>query len=137
MSIDYSKLNFLSSLNTFKNTGVFSTSLTTPSSLGAGATSTVTSTVTLTENQVFALARAQYTEFAKTGAAKWQLMPTFDATVQCTTAPFVGPLNYAIFYTINGTTVTFTGFIQNPYGSPISLTQVTIPISYVTYTIAK
>lgn len=137
MSVDYSKLNFYSVANTFKNTGVFSTSLTTPSSLGAGATSTVTSVVTLTENQVFALARAQYTEYSKTGAVKWQLMPTFDATVQCTTFPFEGPINYALFYTINGTTVTFTGFVQNPYGVPINLTQITIPISYVTYTIAK
>lgn len=135
--IDYTKLNFASQINTFKNTGVFSTSITTPTSLAASASSTVTSIVNLSESQVFVFARAEYVEFTKGGSASWQIFPTFDATVQCTTAPFVGPINYGLWAVVNGSTVTFTGFVQNPYASPISLTQIVIPISYITYTIDK
>lgn len=135
MSVDLTKTQFSSTTNSFKNTGVFSTSLTTASSLGAGATDTVTSVITLNETQAFAFASAQYIEFTKGGSASWQVVPTFDVTVQCTTAPFTGPLTYALFFTINGNTLTFTAFTQNPYGSPISITPITIPIKYVTYTV--
>lgn len=135
MAVDLDKVIYYSGANSFKNTGVFSTSITTPSSLAAGATATTSSVVTLSENQSFAYAIALYTEYQKGGAAAYQVIPTFDARVECLTAPFVGPINYAVYFTINGSTVTFNGFMQNPYGVPITLTPVTITIRYVTYTV--
>jgi len=132
--VDYSKLNFTSQLNTFKNTGVYSSSITLSGNLGAGATATFTSTITLAENQVFVFAKAQYVEFTKGGAPTWQMLPTFDAYV--VTTP-IGFINTALYATVNGNIVTFTAFMRNPYGTTETIANTTIPITYVTYTVDK
>lgn len=137
--IDYSKLQFYSGANTFKNTGVFTTSITLSGTIPTGTEKIFTSVVTLTENQVFVFAEAKYAEFAKflgTGVTTklWQRFPTFDAYVPTTPtgnlAAYITPL-------VNGQTVTFKAGIFNPYVGTETITSTVIAISYVTYTLAR
>ena len=139
MSIDYSKLQFFSRANTFKNTGVFTTSIVLSGTIPSGTERTFTSVITLAERQVFVFAEAKYAEFTKflgTGATTklWQRFPTFDAYIPTTPtgnlAAYMTPL-------VNGTTVTFKAGIFNPYAGTETITSTTIDISYVTYTLAR
>lgn len=132
--IDYTKLNFASEINTFKNTGVFSTSITMSGNLPASSEQTFTSVITLTENQVFVFAKAEYVEFIKGGSAAWQIFPTFDMNVPTTP---IGFLSGYLLAKVDGMTVTFIAGIANPYGTDETITSQTINISYVTYTIDK
>lgn len=131
--IDYSKLNFSSQLNTFKNTGVFSTSITMSGNLPAGTERTFTSVITLEETQVFVFARAEYAEFI-VGVTEWQIFPTFDMNVPTTP---IGSLTGYLLAQVDGNVVTFIAGIANPYGTDETITDLTIPISYVTYTLAR
>lgn len=132
--IDYSKLNYISSKNTFKNTGVFSTSISLSGNIAPGTEVQFTSTINLTENQVFVFARAFYTEYVKGGSATWQIFPSFDVNVP--TNP-VGLLSGYLLARVNGTQVQFIAGIFNPYFAPETITPMSIPISYVTYTLAR
>lgn len=133
MSLDPEKVIFASTLNAFKNTGVYNTSVTiVGGSLGAGATRTGTSVVSLSENTDFSYAIANYTEFTKGGSAAWQIIPIFDAVVPSSG----GDLQVTIYFTINGTDITFTAFTDNPYGAPVTVTATTFDIKYVAYTLA-
>lgn len=134
MSFDLRQMKFSSAANSFKNTGVYTTSLTMSGTIGAGATKTVTTTVTLEEDQVFAYALARYNEVAKNSGNAWQKIPTFDASVPSTP---IGFLKSAIYFTINGNNITFTAFMFNPYGSTETLTSTTFNIRYVAYTLAQ
>ncbi len=134
MSVNYEDTVYAGSANAFKNLKPATTSITMSGGVGAGATSTFTATVTLEEDQDFAYAIARYSEFAKGGAASYQLIPTFDAYIASTPTGF---LNTAIYFTVNGRTVTFTAKIFNPYAGTETLTTTTIPIIYVSYTLAQ
>lgn len=132
--VDYSKVQYYSGANTFKNVGVFDTSVTFTGTLTAGQERTFTSVVTLLENQVFAFAVAEYVEFVKGGGATWQVLPSFDVNV--VTTPTGGLTGYLLAQ-VNGTTVTFIGGIKNPYGVTETITSTTVNIQYTTYTLAK
>lgn len=134
MSLDPEKVIFASSLNAYKNTGVYDTSVTVSGTLTAGQTRSWTSVVTLPENQDFSYAVAKYVEFTKGGAAVYQQIPVFDASI--TTTP-TGGLTASIYYTISGSTITFTVFMNNPYGGTETITSTTVDIRYVTYTTAN
>lgn len=134
MSIDAERVIFASTLNAFKNTGVYDTSVTIAGgSLGAGATRTGTVIITLNEDPDFSYAIAEYVELTKGGGASWQPIPTFDALV----ASSGGNLQAALYFQINGNTVVFTAFTNNPYGAPVTVTATTFNIRYVTYTLAN
>lgn len=139
MSIDYSKLHFLSSLNTFKNKEVHNTGITLTGTIGAGAEKTFTRSITLTENQKFVFAQAKFAEFTKaeTGGITtkyWQPIPTFDIDAPSTP---IGFLAAYLYVTVNGLTITFTAGMLNPYAGTETIVDQTIPISYVTYTLAR
>lgn len=134
MSLDPEKVIFASSLNAYKNTGVYDTSVTIAGgSLGAFATRTGTSVVSLPENTDFSYAIANYAEFTKGGSSSWQVIPTFDAIVPSSG----GDLLAAIYFTISGTNITFTAFTNNPSGAPVTVTATTFNIKYVAYTLAN
>lgn len=130
--MDVSKTALTTTADSFKNTGVYNTSVTLSGTIGAGATATFTQNVTLDENQVFAFAQANYKEIIKNSGNAWQKIPTFDAAI--TTTP-TGGLAAAIYFTINGSTITFTAFMFNPYAGTETISATTIPIKYVTYTV--
>lgn len=130
---DYTKLQYFSGANTFKNTNVKTATLTLSGSVGAGVEVTTQTAVTLTENQVFVFAAAEYTEFVRGGTATYQQLPTFDALVNSSG----GAMSAYILARVNGTTVTFIAGLKNPLGVSITLTSTTFNIKYVTYTLAK
>lgn len=134
MTVDLEKVILFTGANAFKNTGVYDTSITMTGTITAGQTRTFTSVVTLDENQDFAYAIANYVEFIKGGSAAYQVLPTFDAYVVTTPTGFI---NTALYFTINGSTVTFTAAINNPYGGTETIADTTINIRYVTYTLAN
>jgi len=132
--IDLSKVKLYSLANAFKNTGVYSTSVTLSGAIGPGVEVQFTSTITLPQNQIFAFAIAQYTEASKGGAAAWQKIPTFDAAFTSTPT---GNLKAYVLSQINGNVLTFIAGAQNPYAGTETITNLTIPIVYVTYTLAN
>jgi len=132
--IDLDILAYSSTTDAYKNTGVFTATLGLSGTIPAGTERTFTTTITLAENQVFGYALAQYKEFVKLGTAQYQLIPTFDADTPTTPT---GNLASYIVYIINGTQVTFKAGIFNPYGGTETITAISFPIIYVTYTLAR
>ena len=132
MALNYSKINFIGSANTFKNTGVFSTSVILPSSCPGSSEVSGSSTIFLNENQDFAGAIAQYTEFTKGGAVKWQPL---QGDVDVSTS--IGNIAGFMIAKVSGQTVTFSINLRNPTGAAITITPQSIPIKYVTYTLTR
>lgn len=130
--IDLSKVIYYSGVNAFKNIGVYDTSISMSGTIAPGATQVFAQLISLPENQNFAYAIAEYSEFIKGGTATWQVIPTFDAKI--TTTP-TGNLSMAIFFVINGSTVAFKTAVFNPYGGTETITATTLNIRYVTYTV--
>ena len=133
MTVDLTRVLFHSNYNAFKNTGVYTTSITASGTVGAGAIATFTSVVELDEDQDLAYAIAQYVEYTKLGSATYQPIPVYDAYIPATS----GLMRWAIIFVLDGSTVTFTLFAHNQSGSPEVVTETTIPITYVTYTLAN
>lgn len=134
MSIDLRQTLFTTSANSFKNTGVYDTSVSASGTVAAGATANFSTTITLTENQVFCYAIGQYQDFVRLDGNKWRQIPTFDLYIATTPT---GNLNWYLFYRINGNQVTFTLGVFNPYGGTETISATTINIKYVTYTLAQ
>lgn len=132
--VDYSKLQTYTGANSFKNTGVFTTSVVFSGNILASQELTFTSVVTLAENQVFAFAIANYVEFTKGGSASWQPLPSFDVSIPTTP---IGGLTGYLLSQVNNNVVTFIGGIRNPYGTTETITGTTVNIRYVTYTLNK
>jgi hypothetical protein len=139
MSVDLSKVIYSSTANSFKNTGVFSTSVTLSGTVGAGASVSFSSVVTLSENQVFSFFIAEYADLGKVlfgnTTRHWQRVPTL-ATAYVQTTP-TGNLGCTLRALINGSVVTFTATLTNPYAGVETITSTTINIRYVTYTLAR
>ena len=138
MSVDITQLQSYSGTNTFKNTGVYTTSITFSGSVASGAEGVFTSTITLTENQVFAFAIVKYLELAKKLAGgSTQVYQTItgyaDMYVQTTSAN----LGASMEIIINGTSVTFRAVLFNGNVGLETITSTTFNIQYVTYTLSK
>lgn len=131
--IDLSKILYTSEVDTFKKIEVQTATLSLSGAITSGATVTFTTSVTLTESQDFAYAVGQYVEFVKGGSATYQRIPTFDAYVVTTPT---GNLTAAVFFTISGSVVTFTAKMFNPYPGTETISNTSIPITYVTYRLA-
>jgi len=136
--MDITALQYYSGTTTFKNTGVFDTSISFSGSVGAGAEAVFTASVLLSENQVFSFAIFKYAEVARVISGsltqRWQLASGFaDMYVQ--TAPG-GILGASMESIVNGTLVTFRAVLFNGGGAPVTITATTFDIKYVTYTIA-
>lgn len=132
--IDLNQALFTTDANSFKNTGVYDTSITASGAVGAGATRTFTSTINLNENQVFCYAIANYQDFVRLGGNRWQSLPTFDLYIATTP---IGNINWFLYYTTSGSTVIFTLGLRNPFPSTETIPSTTINIRYVTYTLAN
>jgi hypothetical protein len=134
--IDVSNLVLYSGANSFKNTGVYTINLTLDGSLGAGAQTSDSVSITLTESQQFVFAQAKYAEYAKgvfggDTTTRWQPIPCFDVYLSTN----LGPLRAYIIPQINGSTVTFTAGAQNDAYPGTATFSTTYQIKYVTYTV--
>jgi hypothetical protein len=138
MTVNVTKLIFSSSNNTFKNTGVYDTSIVLSGTILAGQTRTFTSVVVLDEVPTFVFAKAKYREFTKYingfTSQVWQKFPTHYAYIPTTPT---GNLGADLRVNVNGTTVTFTAVIHNPYGATETITAETIRIRYSPYTLTN
>ena len=138
MTVDVTKLTFSSNNNTFKNTGVYDTSIVLSGTITAGQTKTFTSTIVLDEAPVFVFAKAKYREFTKyiSGLTSqvWQKIPTHYTYIPTTPT---GNLGADLRVEVNGTTVTFKAVIFNPYAGTETITTETISIRYTTYTLTN
>lgn len=132
--MDLDKVAITSTKNSFKNTGVYTTSIDLPTSIPTSVETTRSVTITLEENQVFVFARAKYTEIVKDIGPAWQACNTFDAKFEFT-SPFSGIGSFYITTLVSGLNVTFTIGIFQSTGSTMTVTPQTIPITYVTYTV--
>ena len=138
MAVDVTKLIFSSTNNTFKNTGVYDTSIVLSGTITPSQTRTFTATITLTENQQFVFAKAKYREFTKYingfTSQVWQKIPTHYAYIPTTPT---GNLGADLTVTVNGSTVTFSATIFNPYVGTETIATETISIRYTTYTLTN
>lgn len=134
--IDYDKLAFASSANTFKNVDVKNTSITLSGSIGAYQERTFTSTVLLSESQVFAFAQAKYADWVKGGSPTWQQGMTYNMSTPTTPNGVYSGIGY-LLTNINGLEVTFTAGLLNGQGNTETITPLTVLIKYVTYTLAR
>jgi len=144
--IDYSKLQYHSSLAGYKNDGkLYTDSITLPTSMTASQQLiTSSSPITIATSPEFCLFFAKFQDFTDltfgVGAAQWY--PTFVGATNnggCTiTAPSgsAGPLNFSINPVINGTTVTVEVLINNPYSNSITIAAQTIPFAFAEYSLA-
>ncbi len=137
--VDFTQLQYYSGTTTFKNTGVFDTSISFSGSVGAGAEGVFTASVILSENQVFSFAIVKYAELARkisgSTTQRWQLVSGYaDMYVQTTAAG--DTLGASMESIVNGTTVTFRAVLFNSTGASATITPTTFDIKYVTYTIA-
>jgi hypothetical protein len=143
--VDLSQVISATTYNAFKNDGfLYTGSLNFPTSITAGATSTVTSVITLGEAPQFSKFYAYFQEYLDAtvgGSAEW-----YPASVGSqwnvgihVSAPGgdVGWLNCAIYPVINGQKVTVTGIVFNPYSGTITLTALNVPFAFVEYTLAN
>lgn len=139
MSVDLTKVIYYSGANSFKNTGVYDTSITFSGSITAGATQTQSVTITLNENQAFAYAIAEYADLQRvifgTTTKYWQKMTPYAGAYVRTTP--TGNLGAFLSSKVNGSQVTFTGLLSNPYGVTETITTTVINIRYVTYTVTS
>ncbi len=132
--MDLDKIAITSTKNSFKNTGVYSTSVSLPTSIPTSVDTTNSTTITLSENQVFVFARAYYTEIVKDIGPAWQICNTYDGKFAFT-APFAGVSSFYLTTLVSGLNVTFTVGIFQSTGSTMTVTPQTVQIAYTTYTV--
>ena len=132
--IDLRQVKFTTSANSFKNTGVFDSSIVASGTIGAGATKEFTTSITLSEDQVFSYSLAEFEEYSFLNGDKWQPIPTFDLFINTTPT---GALSWYLYTKVNGPTITFILGLFNPYGATETIPNTTIPIRYVTYTLTS
>lgn len=132
--MDLDKVRLTTTHNSFKNTGVYTTSIDLPTSIPDAVETTKSVTITLDENQVFSFAMAKYTDIIKDIGPVWQNLNTFDGKFVFT-SPFAGVSTFFLTTLISGRTVTFTVGIFQSTGSTMTVTAQNIPIKYVTYTV--
>lgn len=132
--MDLDKVKLTTTHNSFKNTGVYTTSIDIPTSVPTGVETTRSVSITLAENQVFSFAMAYYTDIVKDIGPVWQKCNTFDGKYTFT-SPFSGVSAFYLTNVISGNTVTFTIGVLQTTGSTMTITAQNIPIKYVTYTV--
>jgi len=132
--MDLDKVKLTTTHNSFKNTGVYTTSIDLPTSVPTSSDTTRSVSITLEENQVFSFAMAKYTDIVKDIGPVYQPCNTFDGKYEFT-SPFSGTSSFYLTTLVNGPTVTFTVGIFQTTGSTITVTPQNIPIKYVTYTV--
>lgn len=145
MATDPEKLILLGNLNSLKNEDTYTDTLTFPTTIGASATATETSTIVLNDNPVFTQFSAKFLEFidaeAGLGTAEWysqNVSGNLGVAVHVT-APSgnVGYIKANVVPVINSNVVTVTGTIVNPYSNSITIAALSIPFSFVEYTLAN
>lgn len=148
--IDYSKLELYTPSNAFKNVNKYSGSLSFPTSISSGATSTTTSVVSLSDTPIFSSffanflenneAISLYVSGAGTTPKRWYTSSTpgaFGVGIHVSApAAQVGWIGGAIYPIINGSTATVTGTIVNPYSVNITIDAVVVSFVFVEYTLA-
>lgn len=132
--MDLDKVKLTTTNNSFKNTGVYTTSINLPTSIPTSVDTTRSVSVTLAEDQVFSFAIAKYIDIIKDAGAVWQACNTFDGKYVFT-SPFAGVSSFYLTTLITGRVVTFTVGIFQSTGSTMTVTAQNIPIKYVTYTV--
>lgn len=149
-SPDLSQLILYTPDNAYKNVNVYPGSISFPTSLTAGQTATVTTTVNLEDNPVFIQFFGNFLEIVEaislygtgtgTTPKRWysnNIGGSFGIGLHVTTSPHTGWINGGIFPTINGNVATVSAIVINPYSSTVSLNAVTVNFSFVEYTLAN
>lgn len=153
MSLDLTKLNLYTPDDAFKNVNSYSGSLTFPTTLAAGTTSTPSLAIPLTVAPVFTVYFAQFLELteatflynfaAGTTPQRWYSGNTasassFNIGIHVNApAGNVGWLGATMYPIINGTIVTMTGNVFNPYGNSITFDSLIVPFVFIEYTLAN
>lgn len=147
---DLNKVQFSSEANAFKNDGtIYTGTLNFPTSIAGNTTVTVSQTVALTSAPQFSLLFAYFQDYMDTlqqyfygsGYSGQAWYPgTVDnkvGLVATAPAPQAGPVVALIYPVINGNTVTVTGIVPNPYSVTITLTALSVPWSFIEYTMTN
>jgi hypothetical protein len=129
--INYDLIRTSSLNNTFKNTGVFTTSVTLSGAVANGAFGTFDTTLTLTQPPIYSETLANFTEFVSGTSGWWDTKQNGRITTSA------GTTNFWIILIINGNNVTFRAQVFNSTASPFTLSTTTVNIQYVTYTLAR
>lgn len=148
--IDLSKVQYDSSANSFKNDSLlYIGSIVFPTTIAVGTFVTITQDFTVPEQPVFSHLYAFFKEFSDASAsfngysgdrgAQWYKISVNAKVGLIVTAPAAnaGPLEALIYPVINGSTITVTGIVNNPYPSNITLNPVTVPFGYIEYTLTN
>lgn len=151
MSVDRSKLIFYSADDAFKNATVSSGSISLPTSLTAGQTATITTTVSLPDSPLFVDFFANFLEEQEaislyiTGAGttpkRWyseNVSGNFGIGLHVNSpSSNVGWISAGLYPEINGSTATVTAVAFNPYSNTITLDPVTVDFAFVEYMFAN
>jgi hypothetical protein len=148
--IDLSKLQYYSGANSFKNDGtLYSGTMTFPTSIPSHSFVVTTHTETLAETPQFSMMYAYFQEYldhaqqdigsSEFNAAQWYQTSVNTKIGLTVTAPSgsAGPLDALIYPVINGTTLTVTGLVNNPYGDAITITALDVPWRFISYTMTS
>lgn len=120
--------------NTFKNTGVFTTSITLSGVIANGTFGSFDSTITLPQAPIYSETLAELTELTSGVFGWWDTKQNGFITV---TAGLVTDTNFWILVIINGSQITFRAQVFNGTAAPFTLQSTTVNIRYVTYTLAR
>lgn len=139
LPFDLSKVQSTTTANSFKNDGlVYKGDIVFPTSIPGGSFSTSTVNFTVSVAPQFCVLYAYFQEFMDVGTANpAQWYQTSINTKIGLTVSGKPTLDAIIYPVINGTTITVTGLVNNPYSTSISLTQLTVPFAFVNYGLAN
>lgn len=146
--VDLSKLQYTSLTNSFKNDSeIYTGTLTLSSPVAAGSFLIASTSFTVASPPQFSMLYAYYQEFGDATQQvlvgyNFNLQEWYQTSVDCRlgikpTSPTTTPTDALIYPVINGTTVTINALLNNPYGSTLVYNPVTIPYSFINYTMTN
>lgn len=147
---DLTKVDYTSMANSFKNDNfIYTGTMTFPTSIASGSFVTVTQSFDIGESPQFSMLYAYFQEYLDTseeyfGGVSFRPQEWYSISINSKVgmlvtapAPQAGPLDAIIYPVINGTTVTVTGLVNNPYSVGITLEALEVPWAFVIYTLAN
>jgi hypothetical protein len=138
--MDYSNIIMTSDLNAFKNVDTYTGTVVFPTSLAADATAVVDVVVPMEDAPVFSNFSAYFIEvYGALGGdltPRWYSATTAAQSLGIDVITFgTGFVQCSIYPIISGNTITVRGIFTNPYSDPITMQPLSVPFSFVEYTL--
>jgi len=137
--MDLSKTILTSDTNAFKNVARYDGTIVFPTSLAADASTFVTVTIPMEDLPKFSNFSAYFLETSDAnygiGSAQWYNNSIARNGVAIENLTFGGFDGASVYPVLEGSNVVVTGFFQNAYGVDITMAPLSVPFSFVEYTV--